>query len=466
MATNNILNEICSNGFTASGGTISISTDASAATVNLGTGAAAKTVTLGSTTSTASTTVQAGSTGLSFSITNGPFSVATGTGTVSLSTDAAATTVNLGTGAGVKTVTLGSTNSTSPTTVQSGSGALNITSANGALTINSGTGAWGLSTDASATTVSLATGAAVKTVTLGSTTSTSTTTIRAGTGGVQITNTFLNMPTTTSTAGQLRINNNRVLHTFATSANNDDLFVGQLAGNFTASSTNGGNTACGASALTALTSGELNTIVGANGGLGLTQGTKNTCVGYDGLRSITTGSRNVAIGWNSNSSPIATTASDNIIINSPGVAGDNNTMRIGTGTGTGTQQLNKTFIHGIRGITTVNNDAIAVLIDSAGQLGTVSSSVRYKENIEDMGDFSSLLLKLRPVTFDLIGRKYKDRHVGLIAEEVFDVFPTLVANNEEGEIESVKYQDLPVLLLNEIQKAVKRIEVLESKINK
>lgn len=107
-------------------------------------------------------------------------------GTVSLATDATTSTINIGTGAGVKTSTFGSTNTTSATTVQSGSGALNVTSTNGALTINSGTGALGISTDASATTVSFATGAAVKTVTLGSTNTTSATSIKSGSGNVAI----------------------------------------------------------------------------------------------------------------------------------------------------------------------------------------------------------------------------------------------------------------------------------------
>ncbi len=107
-------------------------------------------------------------------------------GTVSLATDATTSTINVGTGAGVKTSTFGSTNSTSATTVQSGSGALNITATGGALTINSGVGALGISTDASATTVNLGTGAAAKTVVLGSTNTTSTTTLNAGSGGVKL----------------------------------------------------------------------------------------------------------------------------------------------------------------------------------------------------------------------------------------------------------------------------------------
>lgn len=104
------------------------------------------------------------------------------TGTsIDISNDATASTINIGTGAAVKTVTLGSTNTTSSTTVRSGSGALNVTSTNGALTVNSGTGTLGISTDASATTVNIGTGAAAKTVTLGSTNSTSSLALKYGT---------------------------------------------------------------------------------------------------------------------------------------------------------------------------------------------------------------------------------------------------------------------------------------------
>lgn len=116
------------------------------------------------------------------------------TGTVTIgNTSSGVVTINsgtagilVGTTANAHASTFGSTNSTSSTTVQSGSGALNVTATGGALTINSGTGALGISTDASATTVSFATGGAVKAVTLGSTNTTSSTAIKSGSGNVAI----------------------------------------------------------------------------------------------------------------------------------------------------------------------------------------------------------------------------------------------------------------------------------------
>ena len=116
----------------------------------------------------------------------------------------------------------------------------------------------------------------------------------------------------------------------------------------------------------------------------------NTIVGDAALHVLTTGSNNIAIGANAGTN-YTSSESNNIIISStsvgPEVAGESNVIRIGK---TGTQT--KAFIAGIRGVTTVNNDAISVLIDSAGQLGTVSSSKRFKHDINSMDADSEIIL--------------------------------------------------------------------------
>jgi hypothetical protein len=98
---------------------------------------------------------------------------------------------------------------------------------------------------------------------------------------------------------------------------------------------------------------------------------------------------------------------------------------------------------------------VPVLIDSNGQLGTTSSSRRYKEEIQDMGEASNGLMRLRPVTFRY-KKAFADRSMptqyGLIAEEVAEVYPDLVARSADGQIETVKYQLLDPMLLNELQK--------------
>lgn len=115
--------------------------------------------------------------------------------------------------------------------------------------------------------------------------------------------------------------------------------------------------------------------------------------------------------------------------------------------------------------TTVAITGVPVVIDATGLMGTIVSSLRYKENIEDMEDDSSSVLELRPVTFNYKSDALKSKCYGLIAEEVADVLPDLVVYTKEGDCHTVKYQDLPILLLNELQKALKRIDTLERRMN-
>lgn len=81
-----------------------------------------------------------------------------------------------------------------------------------------------------------------------------------------------------------------------------------------------------------------------------------------------------------------------------------------------------------------------------------------------MGPISNDLYKLRPVTFTYKEDRAKNQHVGLIAEEVEQYYPGLVAYDREGKPESVKYHDIPVLILNELQKLRARVEELEKKL--
>jgi len=239
------------------------------------------------------------------------------------------------------------------------------------------------------------------------------------------------------------------------------------------------NTAVGGVALLSNTSGNRNTAIGSYA-LYYNVSSGNTAVGAEALFANTTGGQNVAVGegaginasTGSNSVYIgryagvnSTTGSNNIYLGAfiDGVSGESNTMYLGK---QGTQT--KTFIAGIRGSTTVNADAIPVMIDSAGQLGTVSSSRRFKEDIHDMADTSRRLFQLRPVTFrykQAYGDGSKPIQYGLVAEEVAAVLPELAVRNAEGLVETVHYEKLSVLLLNELQKQERRIDALEQRLN-
>lgn len=203
------------------------------------------------------------------------------------------------------------------------------------------------------------------------------------------------------------------------------------------------NTALGASALQYNTTGISNTAVGSFALRYNTTGLANNALGNQALLNNTTGSSNIAIGESAGSA--VTTASNVIVI----------------GDLVGANISNTTFIKGIRGATTINNDAINVLIDSAGQLGTISSSLRYKENVADMGDVTDDIYKLRPVTFNYKTDQSKHTQYGLIAEEVENVYPDIVVKNKDGSPETVQYQYLPLMMLNEMQKLQERITELE-----
>jgi uncharacterized coiled-coil protein SlyX len=109
------------------------------------------------------------------------------------------------------------------------------------------------------------------------------------------------------------------------------------------------------------------------------------------------------------------------------------------------------------------NNALPELIDSAGQLGTVSSSRRYKKEIKPMEKASEAILALKPVTFHYKSDETNRPEFGLIAEDVAEVNPDLVVRDDNGEIYTVRYDAVNAMLLNEFLKAHKRMQDLEAR---
>jgi len=219
------------------------------------------------------------------------------------------------------------------------------------------------------------------------------------------------------------------------------------------------NTANGAGALLNNTTGGNNAATGFQA-LKNTIGEKNTAVGSLALfnTTTTTGTGNIALGFNAGSN--LTSGDNNIYIGSLGVATESDTIRIGT---SGVQT--SAFIRGIRGVTTGNNDAIPVLIDTAGQLGTTSSSRRFKKEIKPMDSASEAILALKPVTFHYKSDTKDTPQFGLIAEEVAEVNPELVVRDENGEIYTVRYDAVNAMLLNEFLKDHRKVEAQARKMD-
>jgi hypothetical protein len=250
------------------------------------------------------------------------------------------------------------------------------------------------------------------------------------------------------------------------------------------------NTAVGSSTLISNTTGSSNTAFGEGSMLANSTGSNNTAIGFQSMPSESVATGNVAIGFQSmlgatgsgntaigsgsltntagrNNIAIGNTAgnslntgNDNIDVGNAGTALDSGLIRIGT---LGTQSA--TYIAGISGVNITGG--AAVVINGAGQLGVVASSQRYKEDIHPMADASDRLLDLQPVTF-----RYKQAspdgsqplQYGLIAEQVAKVYPELAVYGRDGQVETLQYQQLPAMLLNEIQKQQKMIQELQTRI--
>lgn len=231
---------------------------------------------------------------------------------------------------------------------------------------------------------------------------------------------------------------------------NSNVFLGKGAGK---AGVTGANNSCqGALSLASATSADSNCGLGSTCLTTLTTGTNNCAVGVVSLQNLVSGSNCVAIGHAAGQSYTGS-ESNNICIGSAvtGTAAESNTTRIGTASTT------SCFIGGITGATVTGT---AVLCSSTGQLGTIASSQRYKENINDIDDSLSIL-DLNPVVFNYKTDESKTKVFGLIAEDVHEKFPDLCVYNNEGQPDAVKYHEMTALLLKEIQRLNDRILKLE-----
>jgi hypothetical protein len=230
-------------------------------------------------------------------------------------------------------------------------------------------------------------------------------------------------------------------------AGNNNTAVGNLALNSIASTDN--NTAIGASALTNST-GSDNSAVGLLALGKSTTGNGNTAIGENALAENTTGSNNIAIGLEAGAK--LTSGSDNIYLGAESAVSEAKTMRLG-------QDQTHTFVAGIAGHPLIGSQ---VVVTSAGQLGIVASSARFKRDIQAMGEGSQGLLQLRPVTFRYKQDPQGTRQYGLIAEEVAKVYPELVTRGRDGKVASVQYHELIPMLLNELQRQQREFQELKA----
>ena len=170
----------------------------------------------------------------------------------------------------------------------------------------------------------------------------------------------------------------------------------------------------------------------------------NTAIGFSALDN-SKGNFNVALG-----------AGAGI-----GVTTANDVICIGRSV-TGVDVSGTCFIGNIRGVAPQNANALPVVIDGEGQLGTMSSSKRFKKEIKPMENASDSLLRLQPVTFHYKSDSTNRPEFGLIAEDVAKVNPDLVVRDDSGEIYTVRYDAVNAMLLNEFLKEHSKVENLKN----
>ena len=216
------------------------------------------------------------------------------------------------------------------------------------------------------------------------------------------------------------------------------------------------NTAIGNNALGVNTTGNSNTANGLDALAFNSIGNSNTATGLDALRNNTGGNFNTAIGTSALSNNA--NGSGNVALGA--LAGEavttaDNVICIGLA---GANVSNTCYIGNIFGVTSAG--ATAVYVNSIGKLGTVASSLRFKDEIKPMDKASEAILALKPVTF-----RYKEEidparspQFGLVAEDVEKVNPDLVVRDAEGKVNTVRYEAVNAMLVNEFLKEHRTVQ--------
>jgi len=224
------------------------------------------------------------------------------------------------------------------------------------------------------------------------------------------------------------------------------------------------NTADGAYALFGVSGSTINnnTAVGYGALMGVnTGGSNNTAVGYnagDAGTALTTGSGNTFIGYNAQTS--SATVTNSTAIGNAAIVTANNTIQLGNAASTG-------LFFGTGALSTTALAANVYYNNATGQFERSTSSRRYKKDITDLKINTSMIYKLRAVSY--LSKKDNSPHFGLIAEEVASVIPQLAEYAREKDVitgstsdslipDAVQYPLLAVLLLPEVQKHEKIIK--------
>jgi hypothetical protein len=225
------------------------------------------------------------------------------------------------------------------------------------------------------------------------------------------------------------------------------------------------NTATGGGALASNTTGNENTASGRHALTLNNSGSYNAADGEYALASSTSASQNTALGYGAGYR--LTTGGNNIDIGNLGVAGEANTIRIGNPVtvvypdGVTHAAQTKTYV---AGFATAVTGSTVVVNTTTHQVGMMTSSARFKDEIKPMNEASEAILALKPVTFRYKKDIDPDRtpQYGLVAEDVEKINPDLITCDTDGKPYTVRYEAVNAMLLNEFLKEHRKVEKLEA----
>ena len=120
----------------------------------------------------------------------------------------------------------------------------------------------------------------------------------------------------------------------------------------------------------------------------------------------------------------------------------------------------------------IGTSSASYLLHVNGTFYSAGSSVDYKQGICNYNTDSCLFMCLKPVTYQYkdeythLGKELKsETQIGLIAEDVADVYPELailVNEDEQKVVRNVDYEKLSIILLSEVQKLRKEVDNLKN----
>ena len=208
----------------------------------------------------------------------------------------------------------------------------------------------------------------------------------------------------------------------------------------------------------------------AMGKLTTASGLNSTAMGYS---STASGSRSTAMGQSTTASAtfstamgLGTTASDysSTVIGQYNSSGSSATSANSfstsapafvIGNGTASNAKSDAFKVMFNGDATVSND-----LTVSGDVN-ITSDARLKSNIVSLGSTLSKLLQIDGKFYEMKGKQ----KIGVLAQEIQEVFPELVSE-DDNEMLAVNYQGLVPVLINALKEQDKIIKTQEERLNK